>query len=58
MNMHYLCQHLVPTKLTPERTETGMTLAGDLITKVDVSFLNNIVTGDETWCFCTTHIQF
>lgn len=50
LNMHYVCQHLVPKMPTPEHKETRMTLAGDLITMADqdVDFFNNIITGDET----------
>jgi ribosomal protein S25 len=53
LHMHRVCQHMVPKMLSPEQKETRMTLAGDLLTMADQdsNFLNNIITGDETWCF-------
>jgi catechol-2,3-dioxygenase len=42
--------------LAPENKETRRALAGDQIIMADqdVDF-NNIITGDETWWFCTIH---
>jgi len=48
-----LCAHFVPHSLTPEQREDRVTSCQDIIamTDADKNFLNNIITGDETWCF-------
>lgn len=53
LNMHYISQKLVPKMLTDEDKERRMVLAGDLISMADQDddFLNNIIAGDETWCY-------
>lgn len=45
------------TKDANSWSETRMTLVEDLITIADTDgdFLNNLITGDETWCFFMTH---
>jgi len=39
--------------LTQDQREERMTICGDLISSAnaDVTFLNQIITEDETWCF-------
>jgi hypothetical protein len=39
--------------LTQDEHEVRMTICGDLISSADKDemFLNQIITGDETWCF-------
>lgn len=48
-----VCQHTVPRILSSEQKEMQMAVSGDLIAmaNTDKNFLNNIVTGDGTWCF-------
>lgn len=53
LNMHRVCQRFIPHALTEEQQEQRANLAQDLIEKADEdpTFLEKIVTGDETWCF-------
>lgn len=53
LNMHRVCQHIVPRMLSEDQKGIRMEMAGDLITAVDKdpSLLGRIVTGDEKWCF-------
>jgi len=47
-----ICSPFVPHKLTDEQKAKRMETSGDFITMSDQdpSFLQTIVTGDETWC--------
>jgi hypothetical protein len=54
LDIHFLCQHLV-LKMLSLNTKKHMARTGDLITIVDQDVLSNIITGDETCAFCTTH---
>jgi len=46
-------ERLVPRMLTPEKKVMRVSIAGDVIDTADKDnkFLNNIITGDETWSF-------
>jgi hypothetical protein len=48
-----LCARFVPHSLTPEQREDRVTSCQDFIAmaNADKSFFNQIITGDETWCF-------
>ncbi|KAJ4442516.1 hypothetical protein ANN_04103 [Periplaneta americana] len=45
--------HSVPRILSQDQRDDRMTICGDLISSADgdPTFLNRIITGDETWCF-------
>ena len=47
-----ICSRFVPHKLTDEQKTKQMETSGDFISMCDQDplFLENIVTGDETWC--------
>ena len=53
LNMSRVTQHSVPRILTQDQRDDRMTICGDLISCAndDPTFLNLIITGDETWCF-------
>ena len=53
LNMHRVCQHMVPRMLTEDQCEDRATVSGELIDMVDQDpgVLNRIITGDETWCY-------
>ena len=48
-----ICSRFMPHKLTDEQKATRMETSGDFISMCDQDplFLENIVTGDETWCY-------
>ena len=48
-----ICSWFVPHQLTDEQKAKWMEISGDFITMCDhdQSFLQTIVTGDETWCY-------
>jgi len=47
-----LCARFVPHSLTPEQREDRVTSCRDIIAMADAdNIFNNIITGDETWCF-------
>ena len=48
-----ICSRFVPHKLTDEQKAKRMETTGDFITMCDQdpSFLQTIITGDETWCY-------
>ena len=48
-----LCARFVPHSLTPARREDRVTSCQDTIAMADAdkNLFNNIITGDETWCF-------
>jgi len=48
-----LCARFIPHSLTPEQREDQVTSCQDIIAMADAdkNFFNEIVTGDETWCF-------
>jgi len=48
-----ICSQFVPHKLTDEQKAKRMETSGDFITMCDKdpSFLQTIITGDETWCY-------
>jgi hypothetical protein len=48
-----ICSRFEPHKLTDEQKAKWMETFGDFITMCDQdpSFLQTIVTGDETWCY-------
>jgi hypothetical protein len=45
-------QHSVPRVLTQDQRDNCISICGDLIASADKdgTFLNQIMTGDETWC--------
>ncbi|KAJ4442695.1 hypothetical protein ANN_04284 [Periplaneta americana] len=53
LNMSRVTQHSVPRILSQDQCDDRMTICGDLINSADddPTFLNRIITGDETWCF-------
>lgn len=53
LNMSRVSQHIVPRFLTEEQRQDRVTICGDLIDSADkdTTFLQRIITGDETWCF-------
>jgi hypothetical protein len=53
LNMSRVTQHSVPCVLTQDQCDDHMRICGDLIDSADKdgTFLNRIITGDETWCF-------
>jgi hypothetical protein len=53
LNMFRVAQHSVPRFLTGAQREDRMITCGDLIDSADKygTFLNRIITGDETLCF-------
>ena len=53
LNMSHVTQHSVPHILTQDQHDDSMMIYGDLISSADddPTFLNRIITGDETWCF-------
>jgi hypothetical protein len=50
-----LCARFVPQSSTPEQREDRVTSCQDIIVMADAdkNFLNEIITGDETWCFAS-----
>jgi hypothetical protein len=48
--MSHFTQYIVPRVLTQAQRDNRMSICGDLIdnTDKDVTFLNRIITGDET----------
>ena len=48
-----LCARFVPHSLTPDQREDRVTSCQDIIAMIDEdkTFFNNIITGDEIWCF-------
>jgi len=48
-----LCARFVPHCLTFEQKEDRVTFCQDIIAMADAdkNFFNNIIMGDETWCF-------
>ena len=48
-----VCAKFVPHSLTPEQKEQCVLAATDFVQCTDdnPTFLNSIITGDETWCF-------
>jgi histone-lysine N-methyltransferase SETMAR len=48
-----LCARFVPHSLTTEQREDRVTSCQDIIAMADAdkTFLNKIMTGDDTWCF-------
>jgi hypothetical protein len=53
LNMSRVTQHSVPRVGMQDQHDDHMSICGDLIDSADKdgTFLNWIVTGDETWCF-------
>ncbi|KAJ4436457.1 hypothetical protein ANN_19090 [Periplaneta americana] len=53
LNMYRVTQHSVPRILSQDQRDDRMTICGDFISSADddPTFLNRIITGDETWCF-------
>ena len=53
MGKRNLCARFVPHFLTPEQREDRVTSCQDIIAMADAdkNIFNNIITGDETWCF-------
>jgi hypothetical protein len=53
MNKIKLLQHSVPRILTQDQCDYHMSICSDQINSADKdgTFLNHIITGDETWCF-------
>jgi hypothetical protein len=53
LNLSRVTQHSLPCVLTQDQHEDGMSICGDLIHIADKygTFLNQIIIGDETWCF-------
>ena len=53
LNMSHVTQHNVVSILTQDQGDDRMTFCCDLISSADndPTFLNRIITGDETWCF-------
>jgi histone-lysine N-methyltransferase SETMAR len=51
-NMSHITQHSVPCILTQDQRDDCISICSDLIdgTDKDGTFLNRIITGDETWC--------
>ncbi|GFU97517.1 glypican-6 [Trichonephila clavipes] len=52
MGKQKLCCRLIPHRLTPEQMDMRLGTCGNLIDMAEEErkFLNNIVTGDESWC--------
>jgi len=47
-----ICARFVPHSLTPEQRKDRVTSGQNIIAMADANnFFNNIITGDETWCF-------
>jgi hypothetical protein len=48
-----LCARFFPHSLTPEQREDRVTTYQDIIAMADADkkFFNQIITGEETWCF-------
>jgi hypothetical protein len=53
LNMSHVTQHSVPRVLTQDERGDRISICCDLIDSADKegTFLNRIITGDETWCF-------
>ena len=53
LNMSRVTQQCVPRILTQDQRDDLIGICGDLISSADddPTFLNRIITGDETWCF-------
>jgi hypothetical protein len=53
LNMSHVTQHSVPCVLMQDQRDDCMSICSDLINSADKNgtFLNWIITGDETWCF-------
>jgi hypothetical protein len=54
LKMSHVTGHNVPRILMQGQHDSRMSICGDLINSADKdgTFLNWIITGDETWCFC------
>jgi hypothetical protein len=52
-NISRVTQHSVPCVLSQNQRDHRMSIFSDLIDSADKdgTFLNQIITGDETWCF-------
>ena len=52
LNLSRVTHHSVSSILNPDQRDNCMKISGDLISDADdvPTFLNRIVTGDETWC--------
>jgi hypothetical protein len=57
LNMSRGTQHSVPHVLTQDQRDDCTSICGDLIDSAerDGVFLNQIIRGDETWCFLYDH---
>jgi hypothetical protein len=53
LNMSRITQHSVPRVLAQDQRDDRMSICGNLIDSAnkDGTFLNQIITGDKTWCF-------
>jgi hypothetical protein len=53
LNMSCVSQHSVPHVWRQDQHDDRMSICGDLINSPgkDGMFLNQIITGDKTWCF-------
>jgi hypothetical protein len=53
LNMSCVTQHSVPHIPTQDQRDDCMSICSDMIDSADKdgTFLNRIITGDETWCF-------
>jgi hypothetical protein len=53
LNMSRVTQHNVPRIVTQDQRDNRKSICGDLTDSADKdgTFLNWIITGDETWCF-------
>lgn len=53
LNMRKVCAKLVPKLLTDEPTANRVLIASELKLRVEIEpdYLNNVITGDETWTF-------
>jgi histone-lysine N-methyltransferase SETMAR len=53
LEYHKVCARWVPRMLTQEHKENRMQVCQDLLNQYEAdgdSFLDRIITGDETWC--------
>ena len=53
LNMHRVCLHLMPWMLTRKKKGMHVNISGALIDMADKDnkSFNNVITGNETWCF-------
>jgi hypothetical protein len=53
LNKAHVTQHSVPPTLTQDQRDDRKSICGHLIDSADKdgTFLNRIITGDETWCY-------